>query len=408
MISERTHRWLGWGAVIVFPALALAVGRGILQTPDGLSYLCDVRDGVGMFHPHHVLYGPLLAFFAAMVRPWGGDLLWAGQLLGAVSFAVLLAAGRSWLRSQGTAPVRALLLLVFLASLRGFPLYTVRVEVYLPFVATAAWLFVVTAGRDDLGLAPSSGRLIVATLLLALAALLHQLGALLAVPMLLTPWASFRDRLGVVIGGGVMAFAGSWLGHRWGGEGEFLSWLVTYAAADVSEWGSFAHWTPTGCRDLAASLATMVAPVPSAFAAIGAVVVAVVLLWLATRVFGGRRDQRSRMTTRFAMTALVTQSVFVLWWLPSDTDFALPSLWMIWVLIVVGWPRRFERQTLAVAALVLSMVSYGVALPRLARIGTETRAIIEDPGSVNMDQDDYEKRQLRRWLTGNVQESPKN
>jgi hypothetical protein len=398
MLSQKTQSRLGWVAVVAFPLLAWFLGRGILQTPDGLSYLCDLRDGGNLIHPHHVLYGPLLALTAALARPFGGDLIVAGQWLGVISFAGVLAAARHWLISHDVHPLRSLLLLVLLASFRGLPLYAVRVEVYLPFAAAIAWLFVATAGRADAGLAPSRRTLITSSLLLALAALFHQLGALLAIPVLVSAWAPWRNRVAVVLGGGLLAVAGSWLGYVIDGQGSFGQWLVTYAASDVSEWGSFSHWTPAGLRDLGQGLATMLVPVPSAYATAGALGLLVVCGWLLRRVPGRELDPRGRAVAVFAATALVIQSVFVLWWLPTDTDFAIPSLWMLWVLMVLAWPRRHEGWTLGIVAVMMIFASYGIALPRLARMGVETRAAIGQLDGTADEADDYATQQRRRWL----------
>ncbi len=398
MLNRKTQSTPGWFVVVAFPLLAWFLGRGVLQTPDGLSYLCDLRDGGNLIHPHHVLYGPLLALAAALVRPLGGDLIVAGQWLGVMSFSGVLAAARHWLESHEVGPRRSLLLLVLLACFRGLPLYAVRVEVYLPFTAAIAWLFVVTAGRADAGLAPSRRTLTTASLLLALAALFHQLGALLAVPVLVSAWAPWRNRIAVVMGGGLLAVAGSWLGYAIDGQGSFGRWLVTYAASDVSEWGSFGYWTPEGVRDLGQGLASMLVPVPSAFATAGALGFLILSGWLWRRVRGRGLDHRSRVVAVFAVTALVVQSVFVLWWLPTDTDFAIPSLWMIWVLMVLAWPRRHEGWTLGFAAVIMIVASYGVALPRLVRMGAETRATIEQLDGTADESDDYATQQRRRWL----------
>ena len=49
---------------MVAPALAFAAVflllRAANQTPDGLSYAVAVRTGVDMWHPHHLIYVPVV------------------------------------------------------------------------------------------------------------------------------------------------------------------------------------------------------------------------------------------------------------------------------------------------------------------------------------------------------------
>ncbi len=403
MIDERTWRRLALILVVGVPLLTLWLGRGVLQTPDGLSYLADLRDGGDPVHPHHVLYGPLLALVAAALRPLGVDLLLSAQLLGLLSFVAVLEAGRRFASvHQGAAS--AFLALVLLACLRGMPLYAARVEVYMPLVAASAWLTVVVTGSRG---APTVRRVATAGALLGAAALCHQMGALLAVPVLVAPWAALRTRLLTVIGGGMLALAGSWIGWTAGSaDAAFPAWLVTYARADVSEWGTFAHAGASGWRDLFGGIAAMVVPVPGRLAVAGAFAVAGFTAWLAWRIrVGACRTGEAVSAARFALAWLAVQLAFVLWWLPSDTDFAVPSLWPLWVLavLVVRLPNRGPAPAaLVMGAAVLALATYGVAMPRLVHQGDEARSEIRIlDATVPVDrpyETDYETMQRLRWF----------
>lgn len=402
MSQRLLHLAAPWAALLP-PLLALALGAEILQTPDGLAYLADLRDGADLIHPHHVLYGPLVLLTARLLAPWGGDLLAAAQGLGAVACALILTA--TWRLARLRLDRRdAWLAVALLAALRGLPLYTVRAEVYLPLIAAQAWLLALVVEAAALPRRTASRRLGLG-LLLGLGALLHQLGALVAAPLLLTAWAPLRERLQVVAVGGALALAVSAAGHlspwaAYRGPG-LLDWLLTYARADVPEWGAAAHFSPAGVRDLLAGIAAMAAPLPRALVWPAGLLTAAVLTALA---LGARR---AAPVARLVALWLILQLLFVLWWLPTDTDFAVLGLWPLWALGVLTCPSppaRGLRPALAALAVLLLVVNYGVSLPRLERLGrserTRLRALAPLVTAADYAELDFPTRMGLRWYGG--------
>ncbi|MCP4573070.1 MAG: hypothetical protein GY838_12005 [bacterium] len=398
-VSDRLAARLSWLLVIGVPALALLLGHGALQTPDGLSYLGDVRDGVDLVHPHHALYGLLLAAAAGVLSPLGVGPLAAGQVLGAVTTGLVLAAGLqfAWRRLD---PRSALLAVALLAGLRGFPVHTVRLEVYLTLMAAGAWLCAVcTSDRPG-----TLRRTAAIGTLLATAALAHQMGALLAVPVLVTPWAGWRLRLAAVGGAGALALAGYGAGFAWGqpsgAEDGFVSWLITYAQAPVDDWGTFGHWDLAGLAALFGNIGRMMAPVPAGWGWLAALGVGLGTLALVVTGWRRARGTGDAQALRFLLVWLAVQLVFVLWWLPLDTDFAVPSLWPLWALGIVavrGLDRRRSGVVLAGVAALLLVVNLGLGLPRLVRQGEAERVRAMAYDLAEPIPDDYSLRQHLRW-----------
>ncbi len=131
---------------ILFMGLAFAVLYFLLrsagQTPDGLSYALATRDGVGMYHPHHLLYVPVNRFI--FLLSGGRDAILAGVLHNLIWLVALgygawrLAGLLRWSHGATLLAVGALL------ASRGVLFYATHVETYLPALAcltlfTATW-----------------------------------------------------------------------------------------------------------------------------------------------------------------------------------------------------------------------------------------------------------------------------
>lgn len=292
--------------------------RSAGQTPDGLSYAVAVRDGVDLYHPHHLLYGPVTRFLFQLTG--ARDAILAGVLHN-LAWLVALAWGAWRLAGRlGWSHGAALLAAVTLLSSRGVLFYSTHVETYLPALAcltllTAHWF---APRRSDLE----------AAAWLALAVLYHQTNVLVIVPLLVTSSRWRRDFLRVVLPAGLCILALYILAWRWSPtEAGFVPWVLTYVQADVPAWGALSHFSPTGLAAMGLNQLRMILPVPetSAVAGAGVLLIGVVLL----AGYHLRRSEQRR-ERRFALVYLGVYLLFFLWWIPSDPDFFLATLLPLW------------------------------------------------------------------------------
>jgi hypothetical protein len=353
---------------IVFAGLAFAVLYGLLrsagQTPDGLSYALAARTGIDLYHPHHLLYGPVTRFVYLLTG--SPDAILAGVLHN-LAWLVVLAFG-AWRLALGLgrSHVMALLTAVALLSCRGVMFYSTHVETYLPALACLA-MFAAAWFR------PQS--LAAAAAWLALAVLYHQTNVLLVLPLLLASNTRRRDFLRVVLPAGAAVVAFYVAGWRLGGSGlAFVPWLLTYLQADVPAWGSSTHFSWGGWQALSLSQMQMILPVPGKAAVLAAVLLPVLLFALAWHHLPRVERRRER---RFALAWLAVYLPFFLWWIPADPDFFLATLLPLWLLVLLWLGDRRVQPTwrhwaLPVAALLAGNLWFTV------------RPLSRDPGELHL------------------------
>lgn len=367
-------------------ALLLAL-RAAEQSPDALDYAYAARGGHDLFHPHHLLFAPLVRLVLAALAPLGrgGDAILAGQIHNVAWAVAALLAARALVRRAGGSPALASGAALFLLVTRGFWVYATQVEVYVPALAclavtallasgpAAGAAGVVTGARE----APPLGtrRAAAAALALALAVLYHQTSALFAAPLAALcvarrGRAGWREAAAIAGGAGalaLLAYAAAYAGIGGPRTAEaFARWALSYGFAPVPAWGSAGHFGPDGVAALLRSQAANFAGVPERWAPAVAPLFGLTLLALAawnaaalTRRGGaatGRRgsagdsaddsaghgagdgvgDSPGAARLSVADTAgplrwcaliwLGVHFAFFLWWLPTDTDFFVVSL----------------------------------------------------------------------------------
>ncbi|MHB8079803.1 MAG: hypothetical protein ACYDIE_11190 [Candidatus Krumholzibacteriia bacterium] len=333
--------------VVGVVALLLAL-RAAEQSPDALDYALAARSGVGLFHPHHLLFSPLVRGVLALLAPLGrgGDAILAGQLHNVAWAVAALWALRALLRGATGSPRLADGAALGLLLTRGFWVYATQVEVYLPALgclALVTWLVT----RNDAG-RPGPGATLAAGLLFGLAVLYHQTSVLYVAPLAVFCVAA-RGRAGwrvagtiTAIGGALAlaAYLGAWLGSGGGGArtaAGFVRWTLDYAFQPVPEWGNFAHVGPTGIAALLRSQAANVAGVPDRFAPVVVPLFGVGLLGLAGWHVGALgRGAGARPLRLGALAWLAVHLAFFLWWLPTDTDFFVVSLLPLTILTALA------------------------------------------------------------------------
>lgn len=360
-------------------ALLLAL-RAAEQSPDALDYAYAARSGHDLFHPHHLLFAPLVRLVLAALAPFsrGGDAILAGQIHNVAWAVAALLAVRTLVRRAGGSPALASGAALFLLATRGFWVYATQVEVYVPALACLAVTALLASGSVAGAAAGAPGavtsareapplgarRTAAAALALALAVLYHQTSALFAAPLAALcvarrGRAGWREAAAIAGGAGALALLAYAAAYAATGgprtAADFARWTLSYGFAPVPAWGSLGHFGPNGVAALLRSQAANFAGVPARWAPAVVPLFGLALLALAawsavalarrgggTRAAGGAGDgaasglagragagQSAAAADPLRWCALLWLGVhfaFFLWWLPTDTDFFVISL----------------------------------------------------------------------------------
>jgi len=144
-------------AVLAFAASVLIIFRSENQTGDSLDYARSIRTGEALFHPHHLLFNPIvrvvwigLKVFFPGISPIAAaqvhNIFWALIVLTAVFGIIRRMAGSAAAAAVGT---------LALFSVLGFWQYATFAEVYLPTIGCLAVILALLHGvRRSAGLHP--------------------------------------------------------------------------------------------------------------------------------------------------------------------------------------------------------------------------------------------------------------
>lgn len=350
---RATFAWLVIaGLCAVAAVLAL---RASWQTPDALAYMMSAATGQEMYHPHHLLYVPIVRLMFDALRALGvvADAVLAAQvhntLLGVAASITTFFIVRRWGGSLGAGVLAALALL----ASRGFWAYSTQADVYVPATACLAG---VTLLLPRPGEAAVGWKTLGITVLLALGTLYHQTNILLIVPVAYW-YGSLRGRkawqaLGLVLIGTCVLVGGSYVlaylftdaQAAMAGRGApeatgfvqgFMRYCLMYSYHPNPEWGTFRNVSLLGIGRLIHSQAWNVVAFRehSKYLATGlaSALLAGLLAWHTWRIWRGRAWRRERT---FLLLWLATYGAFFLWWLPSEREFFITPLLP---LVLVSW-----------------------------------------------------------------------
>ena len=367
-----------------FCAAAILALRSSWQTSDALAYMMSAATGREMYHPHHLLYVPIVRLLFLGLGGVGiaVDAVLAAQvhnaILGVVAAITTFLVVRRWGGSQAGALLAALALL----SSRGFWAYSTLADVYVPATACLAG---VTLLLPRPGEAPLSGKTLAITLLFALGVLYHQTNVLMFVP--LAWWyASLGSRrawqalalvlvgAGVIVGGSYVlaylysdaraAMAEMGVPAASGFLEGFKRYCLSYSYHPNPQWGTFDNVGLLGLGRLVHSQAWNVVVFPEELkyraAGIFAGLMAGVTGWHVRQVLWRRPRVRERT---YLLLWLATYFAFFLWWLPSEREFfitpLLPLVLLCW-LFLRDWSAILPGKARLLAALsgfVLALVA---------------------------------------------------
>lgn len=349
-------------------ALLLAT-RALDQTGDSLAYAYAIKSGWRMFHPHHLLFAPIVRLaYLPLAALAGIDAVLAAQLHNVLWAAVGVAAVYALVaRSAGSRAIGAAAGIALLAA-RGFEVYATQVEVYVPAAGCAALLLLAVVRESRTWTLAS---------LLALLVFYHQSNVLFCIPLLLllgrgSGRGGLRRGIRAVAAAGAVVLA-TYVAVYLLQPGPasvrgFFDYTLRYAVGPYSaEWGAAENLGGGGvAAALASQLWCIAEPTDGAAGRATAVVaLAALVLWSVLCVARRRGDERLRAAV---LAWLAVYEVFYVWWQPGQREFFVIMLVPLVLLLglalgdaarLVGRPRAAP-----VVAVLLIALSVGAVIPR--------------------------------------------
>jgi hypothetical protein len=370
-------------------ALLLAAGTSLFlfltrlseQYGDSLNYAVSIRSGIGLFHPHHLLYNPAVRGLFRLLQAVDGRItaVDAGQVhnifWAVVAVVALFSLATRWLESWHRGILAALALLVSL----GFWEYSTQVQIYVPALAVLSLMVLVLQRASSRGWTARTWFAL--GFLYVLSMLYHQTNVLFALPLIVFVVLRFgrtalKRILALVIGSGV------WIGGIYVGvfltmEGEktvpqFLRFVLYYRFHPDPLWGTARNISPEGIGYLLFSQLRDVIPVVDPFQkpalALFGLFLLALFVWHTAALF--RRDEKDKPWRGFFLTWLTVHCLFFLWWSPHEKNMFIISLFPLAGLTVLAlndllrrWSsgKRTAAWKIAAAALLAAVAVYNYA-----------------------------------------------
>jgi hypothetical protein len=392
---------LAAAALCALTCAVLAVTRAATLTPDDLLYARSAVSGIGVFHPHHLLWTPLVRALWSGLHALGfaADATVASQIAGVIAAGVTVAAvyvvAERMLGSSIAACGAALALLVA----RGFWLFSTQAPSYLPSIAGLALLAVALVRRDGPGLAR---RVVAPALALVAAILFHQSTVVIVIPLVVFLLASEGRRglasaLAIVLPAAAIVLAAYAAAYAWtdarqivtelrgtrpSGLGGFVQFVQAYRYHPYPFWGTWANLAPAGLAravrsqvwNLVGYPAGMIAPLSRGAFAVAGAALAALLLADSLRRLG---DPVARPARLFLLAWLLTVWTYVTWVAPAAIEYYLAPLVPLILLAAMSLDRVWRslgsagRSRLAFA---FAALAAAVATLNLAAVWPEHRS----------------------------------
>jgi len=355
--SSPLRRVVILAALTVSTAALLLVLKASQQTADSLDYALSARTGHGTYHPHHLLFVPLVRVVQEVMLSLGfaADPVLACQVHNV--FWALVAVLSMYLLAERllSSTAGGLFAALFLLLARGFWLYSTQMEAYVPATGSLGLLtvFVLLRGRGPttpiLGLAVS--------VLLALCILYHQSNVFICIPLAywLVGEADGRGgkRLWILALSGVLVLSAYLLAFLHADVersipalsatapdsslARFVRFCLAYAFLPNPGWGTARNFSVMGVGRLIHSQIRDIVTFPWSlrFLVIPgfALAVAGLVLW---HIIRSRRDAELAPERRFLLIWLLTFYAFFLWWFPGEKEFFIVTLFPLILLAALA------------------------------------------------------------------------
>jgi hypothetical protein len=330
-------------ALSLFSFILLFTFKAAYQTADSIGYAYSIKTGTGLFHPHHLLYNPVVRILFLLTSRIGdpNNAVLPGQIYN-IFWAIVTVVSTFFIAERlfGSRSV-GLLGAVFLLITRGVWEIATQNTIYLPAAGSLALLVAVIVVCFDGE--QSVRNSIVISLLFALTVLNHQVNVLFSIPLgyfLIITYRKhrFRNTILVLLSAAVLVFLTYFLlfittKPNWTLV-KFYRYCFLYATYPQPDWGTVTHFSPPGIYHLLQSQLWNLIAIPEHLQS-GAVVLFGLLLaglvfWNIFRIYHHAAYAKIRI---FLLIWLGVYGLFYLWWLPTYTH---PFVITLFPIILLG------------------------------------------------------------------------
>lgn len=363
-MTDATFRTWHLTALALTIAIFLFATRSQEQRPDALGHLIAIREGQHLFHPHHLLYNPIV-YVAQTLWP-GTDLLAIAQLHN-IFWAVLLLAALFLIFQSFLSAALALSWTGFLLFSAGFWVCTTQAESYIPAISLLCIITAILFLRPDWVQTRTGAAVIVS--LFALSALYHQAFSIFCFPLAYALIAQLGwAYIGLIFGSGLIALLvylsvyASITTQEIGIAG-FLAFVFKYATIPNPGWGTFENISVAGAAHLINSQILAIVQIGHlawplrkiAIAAFAGLLIFLVLYHL----YQIHRQAPLGTLRTFLLIYLCAFLAFFGWWAPREREFLIATIVPIALLLSLFLFDRSPRHvcvTCACAAGLLALM----------------------------------------------------
>lgn len=329
---------LAYLAILLFFMLLIVFWQwmAIVQYSDSLIYAHYAKTGSVLFHPHHLLYPAILRVF---YLAFGGLNICTDLCSSQVHSAIWGAAAAVglWLimRHLMSSIAAAFIAAAFLVASAGFWTWATQVEAYVPALGcqvVLAALLITNEGKQ-----PSRGLYLTIAFLLALSVMYHQAAVLFVVPMLIYMLLSLHKD-GIVLFVKISVLSGIFVLSCYALAflnissdftlSGFYKWILSYGISG-HDWGRVNNFSFDGLAKLYKSQALNILILPSYLnlpeAIIYNVISALLAIVLAWNIYSAFSRTTYVAVRAFFLIWILTQTLFLLWWLPGLRQFIISN-----------------------------------------------------------------------------------
>jgi hypothetical protein len=333
-------------ALIVGSALLLYVFRASSLTGDSLNYAYSIKTGSDLFHPHHLLFNPIVRLLFIVISSVcrACDVVIAAQIhnifWAVVAVLAIFLIIRHIMASVTWGAGAAILLLLS----TGFWAYSTQVQVYLPATGCLAAITALLILRHRF--VRTVPGVLAVTLLFSLSIFYHQASLFFAIPLgyFLTGHKDQDEKkvfpvifslTGVVVlAAYVLAFL-SIAGPKT--LKAFIRFCLSYAFLPNPDWATLKNISARGIGHLILSQARDVVSLPRQWYVPGAVALGIGLgslgIWHVRQILKRRNDADMRI---FFMLWLLPIYIFLLWYAPGAYELLIVTIFPLLVLFFVA------------------------------------------------------------------------
>jgi hypothetical protein len=321
--------------LVIATFLLLFTTKSAQQIQDSLFYAYSAKTGLELFHPHHLIYTPMIRLFSQLLSSLYNlyDVIFAGQLHNILLATIAILSFFLILNHVADYTFLGLLGAIFFLVTRGFWVLSTQITMYVPVTGCLALLAaILIICRNNL---LTFGKVVIIAVFFALAILYHQTNVLFSIPLGYYLIATQGKRhwkvvLAIITSAGLivlsvyglvfLAIKGSW------SLDEFIRFCLYYTQEIClggqcryrpSNWGTLHNFGAAGIRSFLDSVLWNFTILPKSLASLFRFITAFSLImlyaWHIRQIINHALHEKVRI---FLLVWMTVYALFNFWWGP--------------------------------------------------------------------------------------------